>query len=180
MPEDGLIVPKPANLSFEEAASLSFGGTTALPLLTDKAGIKRATRFWLSAPPAAWARLQCRSPSTSAPRSPAVSSTANVDLVRSIGADRVIDYTQTDFAKTGETYDIILDTTGTAPYARVAEALKPGGRLVIVLGTFATVARLRPRAEVERQARDCRGRRDQAGAHADARVGWPPRASCAR
>ena len=68
-----------------------------------------------------------------------VTSTTNVELVRSIGADRVIDYTREDFAKTGETYDIIFDTTGTAPYARVADALKAGGRLVVVLGTLATM-----------------------------------------
>jgi NADPH:quinone reductase-like Zn-dependent oxidoreductase len=67
----------------------------------------------------------------------AACSNANADLVRSIGADSVIDYTQQDFAKLGETYDIILDTTGTASLARSEPVLKEGGRLVVVQGTLA-------------------------------------------
>src|SRR6185369_5441353 len=66
-----------------------------------------------------------------------VCSTANLELVRSIGADRVIDYTGEDFAKSGQTYDIILDTTGTTSSSRCENALKPGGRLLLVLGSFA-------------------------------------------
>jgi NADPH:quinone reductase-like Zn-dependent oxidoreductase len=66
-----------------------------------------------------------------------VCSTANLDLVRSIGADNVIDYTREDFASNRETYDIIFDTTGTAPFARCEHALKQGGRLVAVLGSLA-------------------------------------------
>ena len=58
-------------------------------------------------------------------------------LVAALGAQRVIDYTQTDFATTGETWDIIIDTTGTVPYGRCARSLKSGGRLVIVQGSFA-------------------------------------------
>lgn len=139
MPEDGLIVPKPANLSFEEAASLSFGGTTALPLLTDKAGIKKGDKVLVVGASGGVGSAAVQIAKHFGAEVTAVTSTANLDLARSIGADRVIDYTQTDFAKTGEAYDIIFDTTGTAPYSRVAEALKPGGRLVIVLGTFATV-----------------------------------------
>jgi NADPH:quinone reductase-like Zn-dependent oxidoreductase len=67
----------------------------------------------------------------------AVCSAANADLVRSLGADHVVDYKTTDFAATGDTWDIILDTTGTAPIARVERALKPGGRLLVAMGSFA-------------------------------------------
>jgi NADPH:quinone reductase-like Zn-dependent oxidoreductase len=56
--------------------------------------------------------------------------------VRSIGADKVIDYTTDDFAKDGETYDIILDTTGTASLSRCEGALRPGGRLLLVMASF--------------------------------------------
>lgn len=66
-----------------------------------------------------------------------VCSTANLELVRSIGADRFIDYTSEDFAKSGQTYDIILDTTGTTSSSRCENALKPGGRLLLVLASFA-------------------------------------------
>jgi NADPH:quinone reductase-like Zn-dependent oxidoreductase len=62
----------------------------------------------------------------------AVTSTANVALVAALGADRVIDYKSVDFATTGDTWDIIFDTTGTAPFSRCETSLKPNGRLVAV------------------------------------------------
>jgi NADPH:quinone reductase-like Zn-dependent oxidoreductase len=138
MPEDGLIVQKPANLSFEEAAAMSFGGTTALPLL-GKAGIKAGDRVLVVGASGGVGSAAVQIAKHFGAAVTGVTSTTNVELVRSIGADRVIDYTKEDFATRGETYDIIFDTTGTAPYARVAGALKAGGRLVIVLGTFATM-----------------------------------------
>jgi NADPH:quinone reductase-like Zn-dependent oxidoreductase len=63
-----------------------------------------------------------------------VCSTANVELVRSLGADRVVDYTEEDFTASGETYDVIVDTAGTAPFSRSEGALREGGRLLQVLG----------------------------------------------
>jgi NADPH:quinone reductase-like Zn-dependent oxidoreductase len=63
-----------------------------------------------------------------------VCSTANLDLVKSIGADKVIDYTQEDFTENGATYDIIVDTVGTAPFSRCRNSLKQEGRLLLVLG----------------------------------------------
>ncbi|MDQ1249755.1 MAG: hypothetical protein QG597_4131 [Actinomycetota bacterium] len=65
-----------------------------------------------------------------------VTSTANVELVAALGV-RVIDHMQSDFATTGETWDIIIDTTATAPFVRCEQSLKPGGRLVLVLASFA-------------------------------------------
>jgi NADPH:quinone reductase-like Zn-dependent oxidoreductase len=63
-----------------------------------------------------------------------VCSTANVALVRSLGANQVIDYTKEDFTKNGKTYDIIVDTAGTAQFSRSKGSLKEGGRLLVVLG----------------------------------------------
>lgn len=65
-----------------------------------------------------------------------VCSTANFDLVRKIGADRVVDYTAGDFTALGDSYDNILDATGTAPYAKVGHLLKPAGRLLVVMGSL--------------------------------------------
>jgi NADPH:quinone reductase-like Zn-dependent oxidoreductase len=140
MPEDGLIAPKPANLTFEQAAALSFGGTTALPFLRDKAGIKRGDKVLIVGASGGVGTAAVQIAKHFGAEVTGVTSTANLDLVRSIGADKVIDYTNEDFARSGETWDIILDTTGTAPFARCEPALKPGGRLIVVLGSLAVVA----------------------------------------
>lgn len=134
---DGLIALKPANVSFEEAAALSFGGTTALSFLRDKAGIKRGDRVLIVGASGGVGSAAVQIARHFDAEVTGVCSTANLDLVRSIGADRVIDYTKEDFASTGETYDVILDTTGTTSFSRCENALKPGGRLLLVLGSFA-------------------------------------------
>lgn len=138
MPGDGLIMLKPANLSFDEAAALSFGGTTALPFLRDKAGIKSDDSVLVVGASGAVGSAAVQIAKHFGAEVTGVCSTVNVDLVRSIGADRVIDYTLEDAAMSGETYDIIFDTTGTMPFARCEAMLKPGGRLVVVLGSLAT------------------------------------------
>jgi NADPH:quinone reductase-like Zn-dependent oxidoreductase len=139
MPEDGLIAMKPKNLSFDEAASLAFGGTTALPLLRDKAKIKRGDKVLVVGASGGVGTAAVQIAKHYGAEVTGVCSTANLDLVRAIGADRVIDYTKEDFAASGAQWDIIFDTTGTAPYSRSGRALKPGGRLVVVLGTLSTL-----------------------------------------
>ena len=137
MSEDGLIALKPANLSFEEAAALSFGGTTALIFLRDKGGIKRGDKVLIVGASGGVGTAAVQIAKHLGAEVSGVCSTANLDLVRSIGADQVIDYTEEDFALQSETYNIILDTTGTTSFARCEDVLKPGGRLLLVLGSFA-------------------------------------------
>ena len=137
MAEQGLIARKPENLSFEEAATLSFGGMNALGFLRDKAGIKRGDRVLIVGASGGVGTAAVQLAKHFGAEVTGVSSTANLDLVRSIGADKVIDYTREDFAKSGETYDIILDTTGTVPFARCESVLRQGGRLVAVQGSLA-------------------------------------------
>jgi NADPH:quinone reductase-like Zn-dependent oxidoreductase len=72
----------------------------------------------------------------------AVCSTANVELVRSLGATHVVDYTREDFTANGETYDVIVDTVGTAPFSRSKDSLKEGGRLLLVLGGLPDLLRI--------------------------------------
>lgn len=135
--EAGLIALKPAGLSFEEAAALSFGGTTALGFLVSKGGIQRGDKVLIVGASGSVGTAAVQIAKHFGAIVTGVCSTPNVELVRSLGADKVVDYTKQDFTAAGETYDIILDTTGTTPLARVDKALKGGGRLLLVLGTFA-------------------------------------------
>lgn len=137
MPEDGMIALKPSNLTFEEAASLSFGSTNALPFLRDKAKIKRGDQVLVVGASGAVGTAAVQIAKHFGAVVTGVTSTSNVKLVASIGADRVIDYKQQDFTTTGDTWDIIVDTTGTVPFNRCASSLKPGGRLVAVAGSLA-------------------------------------------
>jgi len=130
--EAGMIALKPTNLSFEEAAALSFGGTTALSFLQDKGGIKRGDKVLIVSASGGVGTAAVQIAKHFGAKVTGVCSTANLELVRSIGADKVIDYTTEDFAKNAETYDIILDTTGTTSFSRCGNALKEGGRLLLV------------------------------------------------
>ena len=137
MREDGLFARKPANLSYEEAAALSFGGATALRFLRDKGGIQRGDRVLIVGASGGVGTAAVQIAKHFGATVTGVCSTTNVDLVRSIGADRVIDYTRADFATAGEKYDIVLDTTGTTSFARAEDALEQGGRLLLVQASFA-------------------------------------------
>jgi NADPH:quinone reductase-like Zn-dependent oxidoreductase len=137
MPEDGMITLKPANLTFEEAASLSFGSTTALPFLRGKARVKPGDQVLVVGASGAVGSAAVQIAKHLGAEVTAVTSTANLDLVRSLGADKVIDYRTTDFTTTGDRWDVIFDTTGSAPFSRCEQSLKPGGRLVTVNATFA-------------------------------------------
>ena len=139
MSESGLIMLKPANLSFEEAAALAFGGTTALHYLQAKGKIRAKESVLIIGASGCVGTAAVQLAKHFGARVTGVCSTVNLDLVRRIGADAVIDYTAQDFAATSQTFDIILDTTGTAPYARCGHLLKPGGRLLIAHGTLAQV-----------------------------------------
>jgi NADPH:quinone reductase-like Zn-dependent oxidoreductase len=132
MPEDGLIDFKPAHLTFEQAAALSFGSTTALPFLREKAKIKQGDEVLVVGASGAVGVAAVQIAKHFGASVTAVTSTANVALVAALGADRVIDYKSVDFATTGDTWDIIFDTTGTAPFSRCETSLKPNGRLVAV------------------------------------------------
>ncbi len=133
MPEDGLLALKPANLSYAEAAALSFGGTTALDFFR-RGQIKKGDRVLINGASGGVGTACIAVARHFGAEVTGVCSTANVEVVQSLGASRVIDYTKADFTKDGEQYDLIVDTAGTAPFARSDVALKAGGRLLLVLG----------------------------------------------
>ncbi len=132
MPEDGAIALKPPNLSFEEAAALSFGGTTALSFF-QRAKLQRGEKVLINGASGAVGTAAVQLARYFGAEVTGVSSTANLDLVRSLGATRVIDYTQEDFTQGAETFDVIVDTAGTASFSRSKSRLKERGRLLLVL-----------------------------------------------
>ena len=133
MPEDGAVALKPPNLTYEEAAAISFGGTTALDFFR-RGKLRSGERVLVNGASGGVGTAAVQLAKHFGADVTGVCSNANVELVRSLGATHVIDYTKEDFTQNGETYDIIIDTVGTAPFSRSKDSLKYGGRLLMVLG----------------------------------------------
>ena len=131
--EDGPVAPKPENLSFEEAASLCFGGSTALHFLRKANFIAGQKLLVIGASGAVGTALVQLGKHFGA-HVTGVTSTGNVELVRSLGAERVIDYTKEDFVRSGETYDVIADTVSATSFARCKSALSDKGKLLAIAG----------------------------------------------
>ncbi len=131
MAEDGGLARKPANLSFEESASLSFGGSTSLHFLR-KADIKAGDKVLVVGASGGVGSAMVQLAKHFGAEVTGVASTANLALVAALGADRVIDYTGQDFASHGGSYDIVVDTVGATSFARGKNVLRDGGRLLAV------------------------------------------------
>lgn len=133
LPEDAALAPTPANLSDEEAAALCFGGTTALSFFR-LGKLQRGEKVLVNGASGAVGTAAVQLGRHFGAEVTGVCSTANAALVKSLGASRVIDYTKEDFTQDRETYDVIVDTVGTAPFSRCKHALKENGRFLMVLG----------------------------------------------
>lgn len=133
MPEDGMLLIKPANLSYEEAATLPGGGMTALRCLRN-GNLRQGQGILIYGASGAVGvnAVQIAKGHFGAEVS-GVCSTSNLELVRSLGADRVFDYTQEDFTQSGETYDVIFDAVGKLSPAQGKKALKKTGVYLNVL-----------------------------------------------
>lgn len=132
MPEDGAVALKPVNLTYDEAAALSFGGTTALDFFR-RGKLQSGERVLVNGASGGVGTAAVQLAKHFGADVTGVCSTANMELVRSLGASHVVDYAQEDFTQNGETYDVIVDTVGTAPFSRSNASLKEGGRLLMVL-----------------------------------------------
>lgn len=132
LPESGALAHMPPNLTFDEAAALPFGGATALDFLR-RGELRRGERILINGASGAVGTAMVQLARHFGAEVTAVCSAPNHDLVRSLGATRVIDYTKEDFTRNGERYDVIVDTAGTAPYSRCRASLKERGRLLLVL-----------------------------------------------
>lgn len=133
LPENGPLAIKPEGLSFEEAASLPFGASTALHFL-GKAKLKAGEKVLVVGASGNVGLALVQLARHLGADVTGVTSTANLELVASLGAHRVIDYTRRDDAAGGESYDVIADTVGATSFGRYKHALKDQGRLLAIAG----------------------------------------------
>jgi NADPH:quinone reductase-like Zn-dependent oxidoreductase len=128
------LAPKPANLGFEQAAAVAASGLPALQGLRDHGRLRPGQSVLIIGASGGVGTYAVQLAKAFGAEVTGVCSSAKADMVRSIGADRVIDYTRDDFAQEGRRYDLILDIGGNASLSRLRRALTPKGTLVIAGG----------------------------------------------
>lgn len=139
LPEDAALAMKPVNLTYDEAAAIPNGALTALPYLRDRGKIQRGQQVLVNGASGTVGTSAIQFAKYFGTEVTGVCSTTNLELVRSLGADHVVDYTQEDFTQSGQTYDIIFDAVGKRSFAECEGSLKPGG---VYLTTVPTLSAL--------------------------------------
>jgi NADPH:quinone reductase-like Zn-dependent oxidoreductase len=130
LPEDAVMTTKPSNMTFEEASAVPLGGLESLHFL-GKANIQRGERVLINGAGGSIGTAGIQLAKYYGAEVTGVDSGKKLEMLRSIGADHVIDYTKEDFTKRGETYDVIFDVVGKSPYSRSVKILRENGRYLL-------------------------------------------------
>src|SRR5512136_704230 len=141
--QDAKLVIKPANLTFEEAASIPFGATTALYFLKDMAKLQPGQKVLIIGASGCTGVYAVQLAKYYGAEVTGVCSTRNLEMVRTLGADQVIDYTKEDFTQNGQTYDVIFDMVpGKSSFARYKSSLKANGLYLAGAGGLEVFAQM--------------------------------------
>ena len=127
MPEDGVLAIKPANMTYEEAAAIPLAGNTALYFIRDLGNVQAGQKILIHGASGAIGTYAVQLAKYYGAEVTGVCSATNAEMVKSLGADRVIDYTKEDFTKSDETYDVIFDVVGKIRFSQCKGSLKQKG-----------------------------------------------------
>lgn len=142
IPEEGTIAIKPTNVSYEEAVSVPFGGFSALFFLRDKGTLLSGQKVLIIGASGSVGTASVQFAKHLGAEVTGVCSTSNIDLVQSLGADHVIDYTQEDFSTNGKTYHLILDAVGKSSFSHCKHSLESEGVYCSTIPTFSILMRM--------------------------------------
>jgi NADPH:quinone reductase-like Zn-dependent oxidoreductase len=140
LPQNSVLARKPANMDFEHAAAVPVGGLEALHFIR-KGTLRAGDAFLINGAGGSIGTIAVQLAKDMGAEVTAVDSAEKLDMLRSLGADHLIDYTREDFTRSGRAYDAIFDVVGKSPFSRSLRALKPGGRYLIGNPRLSTMVR---------------------------------------
>jgi NADPH:quinone reductase-like Zn-dependent oxidoreductase len=133
LPEDGVLTTKPANMTYEEAATVPVIANTALHFIRDMGNVQAGQRVLINGASGGIGTFAVQLAKYYGAEVTGVCSTTNLELVRSLGADHVIDYTKENFTKSGRVYDVVFDAVGKSSFSRCKNSLNKQGMYLVTL-----------------------------------------------